>query len=375
MMLPEGLDPRLRRGLAASVACCLLIVAVNPNERCDLRDYYDDHHRHATVAWMALSAGGAVYTTPYGELLADHGPPGAADGWEAHTYLYPPGALALFAPAGIAIHGLGLPPRLVHKAMIALLVVGAHLAVAWLAVAIAGMGPAAQWILLPIFWSEAARWALNGFYDPVAVAVSLAGLVAWQRGRAARAALWLAASFFLHYRAVYLAPVGLLALAAAAPRWRSDPSTRRQLAAAIALAVVAAVALVVGMIHCGEIPESNRASVLRVGYNGTVVTLFAVGAAAAIGLRALGAPLGALLAFFVTACLLATVQTQWWHPLALAPVIVCAGLGLEPGATSRRPQDAVGLLLLWAFVMIGPVYRAYPDLRWLTHAIEELLFG
>lgn len=361
------------RLLVASMALWTAVLVRAPTANGALDDYYTDHVRHGTVSWLALSVGWRVYTDEYGALLDAEAPAAAHRHWERHTYLYPPGALLLFAPFGVAEHALGLPAQAVWLAGILLLLLLAHVATALFASEARRLGPLASGLLVPLVYLELVHWSLNGFYDAALVALGLLAVRALRTGDPARALLMVACAFFVHYRAVYLGVLALVALGQVLPRVRSEPRIRLALLVAGVLVAAGAATLAVGVVNCGPIPNSNRMAFDRAGP--TVRTLvFVLGTlAAAWAIRRQGQTLAAATLALVMAVLLNTRQTQSWHPLALVPVLVLPGVWPRRDAGDAGAAFSAGVIVVWTALIMEPVYRGWGGAEWVVQALKSAL--
>lgn len=69
-----------------------------------------------------------------------------------------------------------------------------------------------SWIFFALSTMELVRWALNGMYDSVGVFFLLIALVSLTQRRWSRTYFWYALALFVHFRSLWLMPLGLFAL-------------------------------------------------------------------------------------------------------------------------------------------------------------------
>ena len=74
-----------------------------------------------------------------------------------------------------------------------------------------GRESVASWIGFGLGAHLLLEWSLAGFYDGLAVAPMCLAAYAWRNGRAARALLWYGISTFMHFRGLWLLPLGVAA--------------------------------------------------------------------------------------------------------------------------------------------------------------------
>ena len=169
--------------------------------------------------------------------------------WQQYPAPYPPGLFLYSLPQAIVYEHTRAPFRSVNVATTIEYLAAAHL-LFWILLrcvfepgaaerqARARGEPSTAWLrygLFAVVYLEVLRWTFEGFYDSLSVACVLLGLHLLSLRRPADALVALAASFFLHYRALWYAPIFVLAAVRAA----RAPTTATRWKAGLALALVA----------------------------------------------------------------------------------------------------------------------------------------
>lgn len=356
--------------LSASFVVTSFIVLFNPNENVDLLNYYTDHLRHGTMSWLATQAGTDVYTHSMGDLVARVPPAVPHLNWEQHTYLYPPGALLVFLPFGLLENSLSVPTPVVYKTLLILLLAVAHLGLGLFLVQMRRVSVPLTWLVFPLAWLDVVHWTLNGFYDMLFVTAALAAV--WWMGRKeyGKAVLLMALSLFLHFRASHLALVGLIALAEFLSSKPGKGVLARILVPSVLMGGLSIAAFAVGMLYCGDIPESNRMNLFRVGYNARVLLLFGVALAVFIASWRMGEMLTGMVVFFSTAIWLSATQIQDWHGLVLLPILVLPGVWHSKTEHRSSTENVAALTVLWSFFIFLLVIRQFPGFEWIVQLLE-----
>jgi hypothetical protein len=177
---------------------------------------YTDHMRHEYAAWAFIHIGPRVWDTPLGHwhVHALH----AHRFWELLPEYYPPGLLLLFLPFGVASNLGWIKDTHVHLLMVAALGAAAVFAGAQLIRTLRLNYEPAFALVLGIFGATIfVTWALDGFIDPVAAGLALAGIYWVERNEPGRGLIALSGALSVHFRIWYLWP---LVIAVAARNWR-----------------------------------------------------------------------------------------------------------------------------------------------------------
>lgn len=170
--------------------------------------FYTDHFRHEYAAWAFLHIGLRVFDTPISEWHVHAAHPHPT--WPTQPEWYPPGLLVLFMPFGVASNEGLLPDTRVAMLMVMLL--GAAAVVAAFAFVRAlrlHYGPPLALLLGALGTIVFVHWALDGFVDPLAAGLAIAGIYWSERGSPGRALLALCAALSIHFRLWYLWPVAV----------------------------------------------------------------------------------------------------------------------------------------------------------------------
>src|SRR5512137_1609039 len=182
-----------RRALVALVAVSLgltaLVPLTNTSPYGDLSAGYTDHLHHAHVTWVFLHRGLDAYRLPLSESSRGVPYPHETGAWPQMAVNYPPGMFAVFLPTSLVGRFVPMSQEAFGRVGVLWMLVLAHL-------------------------------AMLGFYDPAFIGAGAMAMLALHRRRPRPALLWLALAGLLHFRAVALVPVGVVALwqALRAPR-------------------------------------------------------------------------------------------------------------------------------------------------------------
>ncbi|MGQ5515021.1 hypothetical protein ACUJ40_01845 [Halococcus saccharolyticus] len=315
-------DPLKRVCAWLTVAVCVVAVVLGAPPTYSLDSLYTDHLHHAYAAWALLNIGPEVFTTPIDQW--DFGALRPFVNWAALPYLYPFGSLLLFLPFGV-VNNLGLlPASVVNLAMVITFGLG---------------GVGATWLLARTL-RESYRpvlvggvllvaaplyvfWGLNGFFDSVAAAVALYGILAYRQGRDGVAMLALVSALSLHYRLWYLGPLAVVVTVryVQARNWAVD--WRLGLVGVLGGASVASFVLSIpGFTRLSETPQFNASPIaVTAGITPLVAATLVCGALVLMVVyRYESNPV--TLATVTLAIVSMFVLTQWspWYPILLTPV-------------------------------------------------------
>jgi hypothetical protein len=177
---------------------------------------YTDHLRHEYAAWAFIHIGPRVWDTAleHWHVHAAH----AHRFWPLLPEYYPPGLLLLFLPFGVASNLGWLRDTHVHLLMVAGLAAAAVFAGAQLIRTLRLSYEPAFALVVGIFGATIfVTWALDGFIDPVAAGLALAGIYWVERDEPGRGLLALCGALSLHFRIWYLWP---FVIAVAIRNWR-----------------------------------------------------------------------------------------------------------------------------------------------------------
>lgn len=170
-----------------------------------LEPQYTDHLHHEYGAWAFLHIGFGIFDTPLQQWGVDAKHVHAT--WEQLPMLYPPGLVAFFLPFGIASNAGLLPDTGVHMLMVMTLGAAAVLASFQLLRTLRrAYEPTLATILSILAAIIFVHWGLNGFVDPLAAGLALAGISWSGGGRPGRASIALVGALSLQFRLWYLWP-------------------------------------------------------------------------------------------------------------------------------------------------------------------------
>jgi hypothetical protein len=263
--------------------------------------------------------------------------------WQDLPQPYPPGAILFAAPDAwlftkvkASFRDISVFTRLKYLA-------AAHWLVWLIYRALLEVAPRARgarrWLLaggVALLYFEIIKWSLSGFYDPIAVGAVVLSVYYLSCRRGVDALLALSLGFFLHYRALWYAPIFAIALfqIGEARSWRRRPTIFAvKVALAAVLGGVSAYSFLLLYPALKDFPATNAVFFKRLTLSGQVtwdvlVPLFFIAAFVAHKRH---------WALFVTMAwqsfmLVQTPQIMQWHVLFVIPVLVMGGLTRDPGA-------------------------------------------
>jgi len=342
---------RLLTVVSFLVTACLPLSGVTPLG--DLSGRYTDHVRHPYVVWVTLHRGlGAVYTTPLGELIEGIDYPQATTEWLDVPFVYPPGALGLFLPMAVIGKWVPLSPKSFGQLCILYLLALSHLAFYTVLRTLDGLPAGGRWALGVLAWLVLMRLGLQGQYDAAWLTCGVLMLRRLVQGRPASALRWVGLAALLHYRAIILLAVGVVALVGAV---RGRPVRRWPWATLFWVAAVGGVCAITFAAMAPLAARTEAATTSILGSPGSVLGVLAASAvAAAIAWR--GAD-GLVTASVGVGCVLAFVDTRhWWHAAMLLLVPLAVGVLRTP----RWPTTVRLTLIAWMVILQVLVWHGNP---------------
>jgi hypothetical protein len=315
---------------------------------------YTDHLRHEYAAWAFLHIGYRIFDTPLGEWHVHAAHPHTLF-WPTLPEWYPPGLILLFLPFGVASNEGVIPDPRVHMLMV--MVLGAAAVVASYAFIRALRllyEPTLAIVIGVVGTIIFVDWSLNGFVDPLAAGLAIAGIYWSERDAPGRGLLALCAGLSIHFRLWYLWPVAISIAVThwrAIRRWQLVTSGVLAASSVVALALAAPSAGKLGTIH---VTDTNYLA-LKNGLNGER-TIALVGAAVLLATVALSERRLTPLACVALALGLVFGVNQWeaWYPVLLMPLFLVV--------RTRWAQAA----LVFAFLQLVVILNGLPnEMRWL----------
>ncbi len=368
----------------------LLATAASPSIA--LTDKGSDHFSHVFGALLFLDHGFDVYRARVEDLCKPRTPqereavaaalqvdPGdvcweegfsrpLVINWPTLPRPYPPGEVLFFLPEALLYRYGGWSFGGVNAVCLVALVLAAHLAAGllWLALREQLKG----WLLLPLWlvaYAELVHWALMGFYDPLFVALLLGAVLALRGARGSLALLLFSGAVFLHFRALWYAPLFLAAAIRALPELEARRAvTSLRVALACSLVGLSGWALFLLRGHLAQWPTNSPLAQLSLtshaGWGFAAATVGLV----ALSLRRREWLLTACLAS-TSAILLATRQTFWWHSVGLLPM-----LSLPSRGTERQKTLTIVVCFGWYLAIAHWVFSQnplWPD--WLADVVAR----
>jgi len=200
--------------LLISLLFWIAAVSINPFPTATITGSYTDHLNFETEAWFFLHKGFDVFKVPMGELAAVCHALRPHVTWAELPYDKTLGNLIVFIPFG-AINNLGLlPEAVVNKLIVCLLILIAHIAMYYFIDELRKRHAALaiNATLSAIFYLLLMYWSANGFSDTISLLFIILAIRFLREKRNAPGLLCYALSVFMHYRALYLFPLGIYAL-------------------------------------------------------------------------------------------------------------------------------------------------------------------
>jgi hypothetical protein len=267
--------------------------------------------------------------------------------WRQFPRPYPPGWALWHAPGAILHETTSIGLHALARLLVIQDLLAAHVAIALLAVLLFSpieplahdghqrarahdAGTFALRIVVFLLASgELIRWSMLGYYDGAAIACALVALLRLRDARHDSALLWLAGSLFLHYRALWLAPIFVF-VAAEIVRQRRLATPRVAAASLLVVLSLGAFALVWPALR--RFPVTNPIAWLHFDRGNAEHwdLVIPLAAAAAILVRARALLVLATVGFQLFV-LTRTRQVQSWHALSFLPIV-----GLARIAPGRR---------------------------------------
>jgi hypothetical protein len=351
---------RTRLALFGAAALVVGSVVRFPRPNYVLDPLYSDHLQHEYSAWAFLHIGLRIFDTP----KADWGNVNAAHVhllWEQIPAIYPPGLIAFFMPFGIASNEQWLADERVHMLMVMVLGVGAVLASFQLVRSLrAAYDPTLAVILAVLGTVLFVTAGLNGFIDPLAAGLALAGSYWAERGAPGRGIVVLVLGLSLQYRLWYLWP---LVIAIAVEHRREISRTQFAAAGIVAAASLVTFGLSVPFVSkFHDIPNiTPNPLVLTHGVHAVQAAALVAGClVVAIVLRYDRSVAAACIAL---ALLIVFAVDQWevWYPVLFVPLLVVP--------RARPAQVAVTLVFLEGMIYLGGFPDALRFVHLYAHAV------
>jgi hypothetical protein len=330
-----------------------------------------DHYSHWSSAILFYHRGVAIYRQPLYKICPEVPAEGiytlVAKGdvcniperagerplttnWRQFPRPYPPGWLLWHAPAALLYEHTALSFYTINRLMVMRDLLAAHLAIAALAAILllrrpgerraSGTVLAVRAFVVALAGQELVRWSLLGYYDAIAVAAAIVGIMRLRDRRDPDAALWFALAMFLHYRAIWIcAPLLVLTLV------RVDRGERAKLVAPLVLLLLTAGAFLLVRPALRTFPHTNPVFWFHFdrmnAEHWNLVVPLVIAFAFLLGTRAY---LVAAVAVFQLYVVSRTLQVQPWHALSLIPLIALARV--RPGKGGAGELAAAVLFLV-----------------------------
>ncbi len=340
-----------------SLALSVLVPILGHTRMGDLSNHFGDHLHHAWATDIFFHRGLDIYRHNFGELWPDSTYPQKEQAWGNMARPYPPGVFVVFAPMALLARAVPMSKATFGAISIVYLLVLTHLGFLALCRLLRRTTPDSRLIVGGLLWAVLLHLALQGFYDPLWIGCGIAAAGALQAERPVSSLRWFSLAALLHFRAVTLAPLGLLALwrSLRGKPWRQWPWPTL----IFALLVMAVVAYTFILVYPGT--ASRRAlhpplaSLVRMGEFGALVAVTLLGCLWALRLRD---PVlaGTMLIVGGLAFVDLGVYRGYWHHASIATVALVATLSGDAPTSGQRRQVAV----LWLLAIVPIVWLANP---------------
>jgi hypothetical protein len=385
----------VRRTLAIAVAASALVlslvVALVPgSERGSLGSWNSDHYSHYSAAILFWHRGFAIYDTPVRELCDVPTPasrafarthqvdaayvcdlPARADkrpltiNWPAFPRPYPPGQLLFSAPEALLYAHTDVSRYTLNRIAVIKDLLAGHLVV-WLLLSMLLGGPADDerrtwrsfgFLLAPLVYLAIVPPSVIGFYDPISIACICLAIARMRDDRPVAALMWLCLSVFLHLRAAWYAPLGLVCLLRlrSPAHGRELGTTKGKLQVAFALLALGLAAVTFTRVapYLAQFPANNKSLLVRDPLSSAgldlVFLVALVGAALAVHRQWLLLVMIAWQGVVIGT----TYQVQPWHGMFLVPLLAIA-------RWKRATPAALGAVLLFVVGMGRLVFDTTP---------------
>ncbi len=271
--------------------------------------------------------------------------------WAAWAQPYPPGLLLYSLPDGLLYRFTHLSFEAVNLFSLFKYILAAHLLV-WIlfrmlfapardddlpgGVAWNPIDPWLRWGLFGLLYLDTMKWAIDGFYDPIAVAPVFLAVYFLIKQRGTDALLSLAVTMFLHFRGLWYAPLVLFAVwqIVVGREWRERPSrTGTKLVLAALMFGFAGYAFLLLRSTVAAFPHTNPAFSRGLVPSKAPLWSFGVPVVMVVWylLWARQWALASVIAW-QTFTLVQTPQVMPWHTLFLVPLFALARWKGERGA-------------------------------------------
>ena len=299
---------------------------------------------------LALRHGVDVYLRPFGALLTETPVVHAQRDWVDIGYVYPPGALLVFAPL-VPLARAGLPDSVFVRLCLAWVLLLTHLAIyaCWSALAKSPPHPV-RWLAGLACWMLLLHSGLCGQFDVVWVGAAALAIRAFIELRHAHSLCWIGTAALLHQRAFVLAPLAVVLLC----RLLWDPpamQVRRvgewpwpALAFSGSTIGVALAATGVAM-RWVDLNRNSPALIQDLGDPSAITAIVFTGALVACCVWQRSWALAA--SVLIVGGVALTDSRHWWHAAIVLPPLLLAGVLGHPA----RPTLLRVAMLAWAIVL------------------------
>ncbi len=358
----------LQRTLAVSALVLSLVVLLVPGSpTASIGRFATDHYSHYCSSILAWDRGLAVYTTPVRLVCAKSSaesrafaerlqldPENVCDlperagerplviNWSDMPRPYPPGALLYAAPEAVLYAHTDLSVRTINRLTIIKHLLAGHLLVYVLLAMLFGgeddedrrRWRSVAFFIAPFVYFTVVPYAMAGFYDSIAIVCVCWGIERLRRDEAAGALGFLSLAAFLHFRAIWYVPLGVVALARLRKTpWRTPRGIAVVAGSAVLLAVTA-VSLALVSPYLTLFPPNNPILASTLG-NLTPAQLDIIAVVVVIAGYLAWARQWLLVVqtSWIVLVIALTVQAQRWHPMFLLPLLVIARWKRASGPT------------------------------------------
>lgn len=376
--------------LGSALVLSLLVAFVPGSERGSLGRWNSDHYSHYSATILFWHRAFAIYDTPIRELCDVTTPASRAFAqahevseeamcdlgvragkrpltinWADFPRPYPPGQLLFTAPEALLYAHTDASRYAINRLTVIKDLLAGHLAV-WLVLSMLFMGPdddeRRRWrsfgfLVAPLVYFAIVPAAVVGFYDPISIACICLAVAGLRDDKPVAGLMWLALSVFMHLRAIWYAPLGVVCLLRLrSPDHRHELGTTKGklqlLVALVALALTAAMLVRVAP-YLAKFPATNTALLLHKPLAPSSLNLVFIVALVCAALAVERQWLLVLVIAWQGAVIGTTYQVQAWHGMFFVPLLALA-------RWQRTSAPSLGAVLVFAVGVTRLVFGAAP---------------
>jgi hypothetical protein len=347
--------------IGSALVLSLLVAFVPGSERGSLGRWNSDHYSHYSATILFWHRGLAIYDTPIHELCDATTPSSRAFAqerdlseedvcelgeragkrpliinWPEYPRPYPPGQLLFTAPEALLYAHTDVSRYAINRLAVIKDLLAGHLVV-WLLLSMLFLGPddeeRRRWrsfglLVAPLVYFAIVPGSVVGFYDPISIACVCLAIARLRDAKPVAGLMWLSLSVFLHLRAIWYAPLGLVCLLRLrSPEHRDELSTTKgKLQLFVVLATLALTAMMLTRVapYLAKFPATNNSLLLRNPLSPSSLNLIFLVGIVGVTLALERQWLLVLVIAWQGAVIGTTYQVQTWHGMFFVPLLALA---------------------------------------------------